>query len=702
MPPWWQAGSSDGAPAVQGGSAVGRFFGETARKARDAHDRLVLLRHAAAHGPAPEAPGEGGPTLAVELCAAADLRSPTSALGKVDSYCELALGEAGARWAAKCGPGPRATTPVALRQCSPRWGATCSLPLPGGAQAAELELSVRVMLASAVQGDRVLGEARVPLAETAGAATVRLQGAGFASLSLRWCTLVSGSPGSTAATLQGSEDQAHAPGSPQSPAAACQRAGGNVVQMASPRELRGGTDAEGGGLGRRWDIDAEYGALGPGEPGPRGADPFEEALTFWAALARGAPQGLQGGPGPFAARLLAAGEDEALLNELVLQAPLGQQICGAREPLPPLLDALAARQGALSPLACSRVAGALTERVCGLGPEAPRAREVSALCELFETSQGEDLVRLKRFVDAAGADHDMRQVVFSAIPPGPLRQRVLDHFRQQAAELDERPNHVLSDIDNTVWVGTFGTGGPKFPQGPVPGAVALYNAVGGHTTFLSARPPVWMANTRRLLLDEVGVAEAVVLPGTLKNAVHTLFRPEQAHRAMGERKLEVFLEFAELHPEARFIFFGDSGEGDVDFALQFMSTHDGLARDRRDRAALIHDVALADGVVPKTPAARRQELRLGGVIVFDTFAGAAVELARLGLLGADGLRAAAHRCLEEFGDIPPEEFASPEVFEVRRNELLRDLQKVNEELRRADAHPAPGAAPGARGAASGP
>ena len=77
-----------------------------------------------------------------------------------------------------------------------------------------------------------------------------------------------------------------------------------------------------------------------------------------------------------------------------------------------------------------------------------------------------------------------------------------------------------------------------------------------------------------------------MLPGSLKAVAQVLFAPEQARQAMAERKTEVFGQFATLHPEARFVFIGDSGEGDVDFAEEFMGQAGGPAR----RAALIHDV----------------------------------------------------------------------------------------------------------------
>ena len=94
-----------------------------------------------------------------------------------------------------------------------------------------------------------------------------------------------------------------------------------------------------------------------------------------------------------------------------------------------------------------------------------------------------------------------------------------------------------------------------------------------------------LRHDRRLLVDDVGIAEAVVLPGSLKAVAQVLFAPEQARQAMAERKTEVFGQFATLHPEARFVFIGDSGEGDIDFAEEFMARTDGPVR-----AALIHDV----------------------------------------------------------------------------------------------------------------
>ena len=48
------------------------------------------------------------------------------------------------------------------------------------------------------------------------------------------------------------------------------------------------------------------------------------------------------------------------------------------------------------------------------------------------------------------------------------------------------------------------SGGPKFPIGPVPGALPLFRALGSRVTFLSARPPIWEGQTRQHLESQLG------------------------------------------------------------------------------------------------------------------------------------------------------------------------------------------------------
>jgi len=640
--------------------AFGRFFADAGRavqqQAREAQDALVLLRHSQRCGgedlPAWQQQFDGGAfqpdsgcssALSVEVLKAADLCQPR--FSDLSAYCVMTVLPRGVPWQARAGNEVRQiNTSVVLRDRHPQWGSTCTVPLPLQNSAPEnnegLELAVRVMNAGAIRSDRLLGEIRVPLVgDMLGASTYRLQGGGHASISLRW--------------------------SKREPQVDASTADSHVETC-------------------------------PQHPGANG--PFEDALAFWSAHLHSSNQDAApaaqelgmllsaGGAGGSSSSSSGGGGCScALIDELFLQAPVAKMLSCGGETAESLLPIVASRINDMSPYARSRLVGTLAEHIVRTGTTLSTKAEEELLCHVLQSTRGRDLIELKALIDKGGADHDLRHTVFVAIADQAAREAVLAHFEAEATLL-EQPLHVLSDIDMTVWIGTFGSGGPKFPSGVVPGSMPLFESLGGRVAFLSARPPIWEGRTRRMLMDDVGIAEAVVLPGTLKAVVQTIFQPGHGHRAMGERKLEVFAQYAQLHPQARFIFIGDSGEGDIDFALAFMTCLGvGLAKDRRDRAAVIHDVVQPDGVAPRTPAARRAELRLGGVHVFDTFAGAALELHRLGFLDADGLRTAAHGCLEDFGQIQMEEFCSPEVFETRRAELLRDLRAVNAAMRNADA-----------------
>ncbi|CAE7338442.1 unnamed protein product [Symbiodinium sp. CCMP2456] len=655
---WFRMPEAGGGPdASSSSNRFGRVLSDLAsagrevrRVAQETRDAMVLLRHTAKHGEQASAGYftevvSDGSTVQVEVLAAADLSMGSKSLPV--PYCALATGYRGQPWAAKASEKPECNTQPALRQRHPRWNALCKLQLPkayvspsrvdfckdaSANPAPEIELSVRVMDAGGLRGDRMAGEARIPLSQARGAGTFRLLGGGYASLSVRWS------------------------------------------------EVRGF-------------------ASEPSESEPSDFAEFEEALCFWSRQDLATPAGVQRAKRDLQTKLAAA--DRNLVNELLLQTPLSlvlsddeaSSFSGSQSLLRVLSEHLQSQS--LSPLASSRLIGALVEKLSvprsGIGPSQEvsdvefaeqLAVQEAVLCKLILRSESKELLELKRLVDAAGGGRDLRHLIYSIISDQVRRESLLQHFVDQAGELQphQLPVHILSDIDMTVWVGTFGAGGPKFPAGPVPGALPLFTALGGRVTFLSARPPIWEGQTRRLLVDDIGIAEAVVLPGSLKAVAQVLFAPEQARQAMAERKTEVFGQFATLHPEARFVFIGDSGEGDVDFAEEFMGQAGGPAR----RAALIHDVVRSDGVVPKSSQQRRADLRLRGIRVFDTYAGAALELFQQGLLDMEGLRCATHGCLEEFAEINPDEFASVEVFETRRMELLRDVREVNAALRAAD------------------
>ncbi|CAK0885847.1 unnamed protein product [Prorocentrum cordatum] len=577
-----------------------------------------------------------------------------------------------------------------------------------------MELTVRVMDAH-VRGDACVGEARLPLRDTAesGAVTVRLLGGGFASCSIRWSVLhlhgASGEallqppsledPGTSAPTsatrrrsatrsstsrrqMRPRPTSAPRRGAPR--AARCRssprRPGGelhDLVPSSAPRhQASSGRSCGKARSPRRSSSGGRRPRMPP--PRPRTSSRARRALgrapgrcgTWWPRWRSHRP--------PSARRPRIEARDRAGVNELILQAPLAWALASDGADL--VVEAISGSLDLLEPLARSRLAGVLLEQLKqGSSDDNPTAagkarKKEKLVWQLLKTSLGDSLMELKRLIDTAGTGQNLLSVCGEISPE--LCTSLMDHFLVEGSKVMRKPIHVLSDIDMTVWVGTFGAGGPKFPQGPIPGALQLFQALGGRITFLSARPPVWESRTRGALLDDIGIAEATVLQGTLENVVRCLFQPAEARRGMGQQKEKAFNEFVDLYPEARFVFFGDSGEGDVDFALAFMQDAAGAAAVSVGRVALIHDVVGADGVEPKTSPEEREALGRRGVHVFDTYVGAALHLFRLGILDEGQLRRAAQSCADELYERAPGEFRSLDVSKARTEELRRDLDAI--------------------------
>jgi len=570
--------------------------------------------------------------LEVEVIAAADLRQdfPLKIFATCDSYCIVAVGGVDEPFREKC-PLGKATTRIDAGKRHPRWAGLLTLPIQG--LPASPEATLRAM-AKGTPGDVPLGEVRLDLvAGPAGAGCFRLLGGGFASFSLRWA-------------LRRAEE--HRKGS---------------------------------------------------QPLPRGSPAFEKALAFWVASegkwvkdnwAKLFEKGNELEAIALAFTEELQGADAGYRNELLMQAPLAAMLGAENKGSAALLEVLGGSLSQLLVPTRARVAGALVERL-SFGIVAQGGQQL--LVDLFRTATGARLLELKRLIATGGVGLDM-VVLYESITDKAIQESLVAHLNAESQRMREpqvascgwfwcsakpsqiqAPLHILSDIDMTFWVGKFGTGGPKFPPGMIPGVRPLLRALGGQVTFLSARPGLVENKTRQELM-EAGAVEVGLLKGSLAAVLMAPILKGQAHAAMGERKSQAFMEHAALFPESRFVFFGDTGEGDVDFATGgFTASEDSLA--------LIHDIVAEDGVTAKTPASRREELGSSGVVIFDCYAGAALALFRKGLLTARGLRAAAQGCHDELLKIEPERFARKEVHRARWTELARDLDRVDAALKQA-------------------
>lgn len=424
---------------------------------------------------------------------------------------------------------------------------------------------------------------------------------------------------------------------------------------------------------------------------PLGSSAFQQACAFWMAFSEDLSWDSREAVQAFAEALRSS--DGELADELIVQAPLTSVLFSRSvgELVTVLFQALAATLPSLSVFARARLAGVLMEWQGSDVGTFPSCGE-QFLYDLVRGLSGSDLVEFKRLVGTAGHGIDVSRLVHRTLSEPGLRAGLRSHFEAEAARLPESQLHVLCDVDMTFWVGNFGHGGPKFPQGAIPGARPLLRALGGQLSFLTARPKVYEPQTRRDLL-EAGIVEAGILGGDLGALLQAAVLGKEGHAAMGEKKAQKFNAFKALHPEARFVFIGDSGEADIDFATGCLLAG-GAGQSAASNAggvptctALIHDVVDETGISPRTPQHVRAELLRRGVMVFDSYAGAALRLHELGLLSAEGLRAAAQGCHEELQAVRPLEWASEAVYLTRCAELLLSLDKVDEALARAGLAP---------------
>ncbi|WP_437833045.1 phosphatase domain-containing protein [Sorangium sp. So ce1153] len=363
-----------------------------------------------------------------------------------------------------------------------------------------------------------------------------------------------------------------------------------------------------------------------------------------------------------------AAELDQLLLELDLPALLGDvddRLVGP-DNRTALLELLTAeRLGDLGIPARAALASALQRGRTGRLDE-------QALRRIWIGTRGADVTRLKNALDGRGGYHDLHQLFYHDIDDDALREELLAHIAREAvavsASVSTREVKILSDIDDTFYANWKDA---RYPKKTVyPGVLQFYAELDrgagaapgrpGDLTFVTARPG------DRLGLVEDATLEALAARGQLAATVLAgSFTRLIGNRAIAEKKLENFVEYRRLYPEYDFVFVGDSGQGDIHFGQRMLE----LAPEAV-KAVFIHDVAA-------TPELARLDLAVGGVRLFDTYIGAALEALELGLLGPEGAARVAQAALAAFAAVP---FPSHEGREPRRLEVLRDLARLNEVL----------------------
>jgi hypothetical protein len=361
-----------------------------------------------------------------------------------------------------------------------------------------------------------------------------------------------------------------------------------------------------------------------------------------------------------------AGELELILGALDLRAlidTVDDRVTGPknRTELFTLLTAL--RVTDLSLRARAALIGALQRGITDSADE-------RAIRNVLLATKGAALTELKAVLDKGGSYRDLHQLLFHDIDNAALREEILDHFKAEASQLPGgfAELKVLSDIDDTFYANWKDT---RFPAKTIyPGVLQLYSELdrgageepgrAGDITFVTARPGDRLGlveGATHKALRERGLPASTILAGSFLRIV--------TNRVIAEKKLDNFLQYCRAYPEYSFVFIGDSGQGDVFFGERMLASAPGAVR-----GIFIHDV-----VSTSEPA--REEHRKNRVYLFDTYAGAALETYRLGLIQRVGMARVAAAAATEIKSIA---FPSEAQRQARFGELARDIDRVNAEL----------------------
>jgi hypothetical protein len=197
-----------------------------------------------------------------------------------------------------------------------------------------------------------------------------------------------------------------------------------------------------------------------------------------------------------------------------------------------------------------------------------------------------DLPQFKLALEYDGDYKDIEEYLFHDIDREAYRNRILEHFRKAPRQGGVK---VLSDVDDTLYANLLDRRYP--PKTLYPGVLAFYdalkrepfNALSTPVTFLSARPnPIAGKLEEDSLQKLMALTGGKLCPsalsgrtrssvaGTLQSvlrdkldvSLHDLV-PDGKEQEIGRVKFRNFLKFADIYPEYRHIFVGDSGQADA-------------------------------------------------------------------------------------------------------------------------------------------
>jgi hypothetical protein len=336
-----------------------------------------------------------------------------------------------------------------------------------------------------------------------------------------------------------------------------------------------------------------------------------------------------------------------------------------------------------------------------LGSKTGDRRELRMERLLLSVAPG-DLTRFKFALEYDGDYKDLEEYVFHDIDDKDRRDRIVEHFTSAPQSIGIK---VLSDVDDTMYANLIDQRYPK--KTLYPGVLAFYDSLKREPfedlaaiplTALSARPnPIAGRLEEGSLEGLVALTGGKLCPSGLSGGlvsstvgtVETVLRdqldplcddvPEGQEAEIGRVKFKNFKNFAEIYPEYRYVFVGDSGQADA-LTARLMVTGESrvittFIHDLRQSESDRKSVSPAFTSLPMDLVVRKTSATGRGVIVFRNYIDAAViahaHSATLGdLVTAEALARVTREALQEFQRIPfqGKELSRPGLWDQYRQD----------------------------------
>ena len=298
--------------------------------------------------------------------------------------------------------------------------------------------------------------------------------------------------------------------------------------------------------------------------------------------------------------------------------------------------------------------------------------------KLILNTFGQECHEMKRQITFLKSSQGFVNVVYDFIQNEHDRKEVLYHLVAQVPDIKFATKRdsviVLSDVDDTLFQSSALMGGPKYPSKcKFPGVEKLYMEVAWKVVFITARPAVLKSMTLHEFRRKLAIPYIGILCGKTSDLLWAAFDRQKAWAKMAQQKYHNFDMISSVYPECKFLWFGDSGQGDLETGRMMVQR-----KPEQMLAVYIHDVVESTGITPTTGGMARTVSETQGILHFDTYLDTALHLNKIGFLSLQSMFRVAACASEEWKELSISgKWASEEVRTARAKEFTADLEAVN-------------------------